>query len=59
MEVGNRKAEAGRGLKAAGGRVHADRGWGKGIGGWEEESTPVLAVDVGSIWRAGEYVVPF
>ena len=59
MEVGNGKAQAGRGLKAAGGRVHADRWWSKGIGRREEERAPVLAIGVGCVWRASEDIVPF
>lgn len=39
--------------------MHADRGWSKGVGGWEEEGAPVLAVHVGSVWGAGKDVVPF
>ena len=39
--------------------MHADRGWSKGIRGWEEKGAPVLAVHVGSIWRTGKDVVPF
>ena len=59
MEVGNREAKAGRGLKAAGRGVHADRGGSKGIVGREEERAPVLAVRVGGVGRTGEDVVPF
>lgn len=39
--------------------MHTDRRWSKGIGGWEEEGAPVLAVHVGSIWGTGKDVVPF
>ena len=39
--------------------MHADRGWSKGIGGWEEERAPVLAVHVRCAWGAGKDVVPF
>lgn len=39
--------------------MHADRGWSKRVGRWEEQSAPVLAVHVGSVWGTGEDVVPF
>ena len=38
--------------------MHADGGWSKGIGGWEEEGAPVLAIHVRSVWWTGEDVVP-
>lgn len=46
-------------MKAPRGGVHADRGWSKRIGGWEEERAPVLAVHVRSVWWTGEDVMPF
>lgn len=39
--------------------MHADRGWGEGIVGWEEESSPVLTALVRRRWRASEDIVPF
>lgn len=59
MEVGYAEAQAGAGLKAAGGRVHADGGWGEGVVGREHEGAPVLAAFVGGFGRAGQDVVPF
>ena len=58
MEVGDAKAEPGRGLEAAGGCVHADGGRREGVVGREDEGAPVLAAFVGGLWRAGEDVVP-
>lgn len=58
VEVGDGEAEAGRGLEAAGGGVHSD-GWrGEGVVGREHERAPVLAAVVGSVFGAGDYVVP-
>ena len=59
MEVGYREAEAGRGLEAARGRMHADRGWVEWVGGGEEKRAPVLAVHVGCVGGSGQDVVPF
>jgi hypothetical protein len=59
VEVGDAQAEAGGGLEAAAGRVHADRWWGEGVVGWEHERAPVLPAFVGGVGRAGEDIVPF
>lgn len=59
MEVGDAEAEAGAGLEAARGRVHADCGRGEGVVGREHESAPVLAAVVRGVGRAGQDVVPF
>jgi len=39
--------------------VHADCGWSEGVFGGKGESSPVLTVVIGSVWWAGEDVVPF
>jgi len=39
--------------------MHADCGRSEGVGGREEEGTPVLAVVVGGLRWAGYNVVPF
>lgn len=39
--------------------MHADCGWSEGVFGGKGESSPVLAVVIGSVWWAGEDVVPF
>lgn len=39
--------------------MHADCGWGERVFGGKGESSPVLAVVIGSVWWAGEDVVPF
>ena len=39
--------------------MHADGGGSEGVGGWEEEGSPVLAALVGGCGRAGQDVVPF
>lgn len=58
MEVGDREAEAGRGLEAAGRGVHSDC-WGcEGVVWGEDQGAPVLAVVVRCLWGAGEDVMP-
>lgn len=39
--------------------MHADGRRREGVVGWEGEGSPVLAVVVGCVGRAGEDVVPF
>lgn len=39
--------------------MHADRGRGKGIVGWKEQSSPVLAALIWCRRRASEDIVPF
>lgn len=58
MEIRDGKAEARRGLEASGRGVHADGRRGKGVVGREDERSPVLAVVVGCLLRAGEDIVP-
>lgn len=58
VEVGDGEAEARRGLEAARGRVHADRGGREGVVGREDEGAPVLAAVVRSVFGAGYDVVP-
>lgn len=38
--------------------MHSDRGGCEGVGGWEHESTPILAIFIGSVGWAGDDVVP-
>ena len=58
MEVGDGEAETRRGLEAAGGGVHSDGGRCEGVVGRKHESSPVLAVVVGSCWGAGYDIMP-
>lgn len=58
MEVGDAETEAGAGLEATGGRVHADGGRGEGVVWREHERSPVLAAVVRRVGRAGQDVVP-
>ena len=59
VEVAYAEAEAGGGLEAPGGSVHADCGGSEGVFGREDEGAPVLAANVGGVGGAGEDVVPF
>lgn len=59
MEVRDGEAQAGRGLEASAGSVHADRGRGEGVVRREHQRAPVLAAGVGRAGRPGQDVVPF
>lgn len=39
--------------------MHPDCGWCEGVGGWKQESTPVLAIFIGSFrWACNDVVPP-
>ena len=59
MEITDAETKPCGGLEAAGRGVHADGRGSKGVVGWEDESSPVLAVFVGGVGWAGQDVVPF
>lgn len=58
VEVGDGEAESRGGLETAGRRVHANGRRCEGVVGWEDEGSPVLAIVVGRLLGAGDYVVP-
>lgn len=59
MKIGDRETKFVRRSEAATRGVHADRGRGEWVFGREEECAPVLTTGIGSLWGAGEDVVPF
>ena len=38
--------------------MHSDGRWCEGVVGWEDESTPVLTIVIGTIWGTGEDIMP-